>query len=509
MKTGSAKLSSFMTSRRRFLLLAGGGAAALVAPRFVFSAPNGSSTPEEIGNESHRPQFHFTYKEGWLSDINGLFYYKDEYHLFTQHCPNSADNDYRNTHWGHAISKNLVTWEELPPAIAPDAIGPAFSGSSVVDWANTSGFQTGEEIPVVAFYTGAGYVLGDDKDGVVCIAYSNDRGRTWTKYKLNPVLEAITHCNRDPKVFWHQPSRKWVMALSLSCGLMYEGDYEFAFFTSSDLKSWTETSRFTMPRGIDCPDVFELSVEGTNESRWVFWAGDGTYAIGRFDGRAFTAEHIELPFVDWFEDGANGYAAQIFNDIPGDDGRTIQLSWFRHGKYPGMPFNQQATIPVSLTLRHTLGGIRLCRYPVKEVGDLHGKLLLENKMATLSKANFLSSITGELFDIHAEIMPGKYGAVVFEIRDTKIVYDPLRKILSCNGKSIPAASTDGSFRLRLLIDRTSLEIFADNGSSSLSFFLPPDSMINPLKLYASGEPAIVKSLAVWEMRSMYEKAVSN
>ncbi|HRQ49437.1 MAG TPA: glycoside hydrolase family 32 protein, partial [Agriterribacter sp.] len=422
----------------------------------------------------------------------------------TQHCPGGPGLNYPNTHWGHAVSRDLVHWEEFAPAIAPDSLGPIFSGSAVVDWNNSAGLQEGEEKTLVAFYTGAGYILDTNKDGVICMAYSNDKGRTWKKYAGNPVQKAITHLNRDPKVFWHEKTGKWIMAITLSCENFFDGDYRFAFFSSQDLKSWTEVSRFDMPRGLDCPDMFELPVEETNEKKWVFTSGDGTYAVGNFDGKTFSpVQDIVLPFADWNEDGGNGYAAQVFNDIPASDGRTIQIAWFSRGKYPDMPFNQQTTIPVSLTLRRIGDHIKLCRYPVKEIDGLHGNLLLESRSDTITKDNMLKNVSGELFDIQAEIVPGKYGVVEFGIRKTKIVYDPSRKILTCNGKSIPAASSDGLLRLRLLIDRTSLEIFADNGSSSLTFYLPPEEIESPLKLYTPGEPAIIKSLNVWEMKSMY------
>ena len=168
-------------------------------------------------DEAYRPQFHFTYKKGWMSDINGLFYYDGEYHFFSQHNPAGPGLDYRNIHWGHAVSKDLIHWTELPPALAPDKDGPIFSGSAVVDWKNTSGLQTGTEPVIVAFYTAARYMLPDKADGVQSMAYSNDRGRTWTKYAGNPVLPAITHYNRDPKVLWHEPTGKWVMVITLSC----------------------------------------------------------------------------------------------------------------------------------------------------------------------------------------------------------------------------------------------------------------------------------------------------
>jgi len=332
----------------------------------VLTAGVGADAPlQSLHAETHRPQLHFTYQRGWMGDMNGLVFYRGEYHLFSQHCPGSPGLDYASVHWGHAVSRDLVHWRELPPALAPDPRdGPPFSGSAVVDRANTSGLQTGRDSVMVALYTGALYIVSDAQDGVVCLAYSNDRGLTWTTYAGNPVVEAITHYNRDPKVFWHEPSRRWVMVLSLSCASHWlDGDYRFALLASRDLKHWRELSRLEMPTGLDCPDMFELPVDGdARNRRWVVWAGDGTHAIWTFDGVTFVpTEGVHRPLLTWEENGANGYAAQTFSDIPETDVRRVQIAWLRHGDYPGMPFSQQALFPCELTLRTVAGQIQLFR----------------------------------------------------------------------------------------------------------------------------------------------------
>jgi fructan beta-fructosidase len=471
----------------------------------LFLRCNAVSQQETLYNEYYRPQFHFTYKKGWLSDINGLVYYNGEYHFFSQHCPNGPELVYPDTHWGHAVSNDLVKWKELQPALAPDSLGPVFSGSAVVDWNNSGGFQIGEEKTLVAFYTSAGYIINKEKDGVICLAYSNDRGRTWTKYDKNPIVEAITHFNRDPKVFWYEPERKWVMVITLSGKNFYDGDYRFAFLESKDMKNWKELSRFEMPRGIDCPDMFELPVDGNpNDKRWVLWAGDGTHAIGFFDGNIFIPDGaIHLPLVDWFEDGANGYAAQTFNNLEASSGRRIQISWLRHGKYPGMQFNQQATFPCELTLRTFNEKVLLCRYPIPEIEQLYVKERTMNDVDILPGKDLLKDISGELFDIEMEIDPGTAYLVSFFVGDTHVNYDPLRKNISCNGKSISALSDDGLLRLRMLIDRTSLEIFADQGRTSLTFSLSPIDTKFPLKLLTKGGKAKIKSLRVSELASIH------
>lgn len=479
--------------------------AILAMPGCMLATPVGTladDTVEDPAVNAYRPQFHFTYRKGWMSDVNGLLFHEGEYHLFSQHCPTTTSCDYPNTHWGHAVSPDLIHWQELLPALAPDELGPIFSGSAVVDYNNTSGFQSGREKPIVACYTAAGYILDDKRDGVICIAYSNDRGRTWTKYPGNPVLPAITHLNRDPKVFWHEPTRRWIMVITLSCGGWQDGDYRFALLSSSDLKQWREESRFDLPRGIDCPDLFELPVDGNqNNKRWVVQAGDGTYAVGDFDGKSFTREGpIRSPAVDWNENGANGYAAQTFNTMPGGDERRIQIAWLRTGVYPNMAFSQQATIPCELSLRSMSDGIHLCRVPVRELDALHQREWSWKAKPLPPSDSPLTDIVGELFDIRAEISPGTATTITFCIRGAEARYTPATGMLSCMDRTIHAGSTDGRLRLRLLVDRTTLEIFADDGMASLTFFLEPSNEKQPLRLSTSGGEATIDSLTAWTMK---------
>ena len=226
--------------------------------------------PEPVYHERYRPQFHFTPMKNWTNDPNGLVFYKGEYHLFFQHNPTGIN--WGNMTWGHAVSPDLVHWKQLDNAIEPDKLGTIFSGSAVVDWDNTAGFQTGDEKVIACIYTSAGNPFTQS------IAYSNDRGRTWKKYEKNPVLKHIIGGNRDPKVFWHAPTKKWVMALYL------DGD-KYALFTSPNLKEWTKLSDVAPSGGSECPDIFQLAVDGDSKNtKWVFWAGNGNYLIGVFDG---------------------------------------------------------------------------------------------------------------------------------------------------------------------------------------------------------------------------------
>src|SRR5262245_38978807 len=209
----------------------------------------------QLYNEAYRPQFHFSPRENWTNDPNGLVFYQGEYHLFFQHNPFGIN--WGNMTWGHAVSTDLVHWQQLPNAIEPDSLGTIFSGSAVVDWNNTTGFQRGEEKTLITIYTAAGGTseASQGQPFTQCIAYSNDRGHTWTKYERNPVLGHMVKENRDPKVVWHAPSRRWIMAL-------YKDGNTFAFFASPDLKTWAHLHNLDVPGCAECPDFFEMLIAG-------------------------------------------------------------------------------------------------------------------------------------------------------------------------------------------------------------------------------------------------------
>ena len=355
-----------------------------------------SSSPSSSGrlyHETLRPQFHFTAKTGWLNDPNGLVYFDGEYHLFYQFDTQLVGRDSHKI-WGHAVSADLVHWHQLADALEPDALGPIWSGSAVVDWNNTSGFGSPGKPAMVAVYTAAGgrSPESEGRTFTQCLAYSTDRGRTWTKYAQNPALPHVVGENRDPKVIWYAPARRWIMALWL------DGD-QFGLFSSPNLKEWHQIQTLSLPSSSECPDFFPLPLEGTTEHRWVFTAGNGHYFVGRFDGETFTPETPALTG----DAGANTYAAQTFSDIPAPDGRRIQITWMRDGQYPNMPFNQQMGFPCTLTLHPTPEGPRLFRRPVREIADLYsGAAQKQNVTLQPGTARPIPAAGSELLDMEAE-----------------------------------------------------------------------------------------------------------
>ena len=446
---------------------------------------------DAIYQATYRPQFHFTAKKNWLNDPNGLIYYEGEYHLFFQHNPSGTD--WGNMTWGHAVSPDMVHWKQLPHAIEPDELGTIFSGSGVVDWDNTAGFQTADEKVLIAIYTSAGQYVPTQKPFTQSIAYSNNRGRTWSKYEENPVLPHIAGGNRDPKVFWHEPTQKWVMALYLE-------NNDFALFGSPDLKGWTRLSDIQLPEATECPDLFELPVDGdANQTKWVFWGGNGRHLIGTFDGEHFRAESDVLQT----EHGANCYAAQTWSDIPSSDGRRLQIAWMSGGKYPDMPFNQQMTFPCELTLRTTAEGIRLFRQPVREIEGIHQQAHSWQDERLTKEGNLLEGIGGELLDIRTEIELGNAAEVGFTIRGEKIQYNVAEAKLSCLGKSASLSPIDNRIILQILVDRTSIEVFGNDGRVSMCSCFLPDLENTNIAMYASGGEAKIISLDVYELRSAW------
>lgn len=432
--------------------------------------------------ETYRPQFHFSAAKNWLNDPNGLVFFQGEYHLFFQHNPTAMPGAGINMHWGHAVSPDLVRWQELPIALYPIGEHQRYSGSAVVDWHNSGGFQTGAEPALIAFQTltDVGQVL----------SYSNDRGRTWKDYAQNPVLK---DGDRDPRVFWHEPSKKWVMAL-------YQGT-SFAFYGSRDLKAWHKLS--SIEGFFECPDIFELPVDGDfKKMMWVLVNGDGSYRLGDFDGEKFTPVTSKLR-GDW---GGNFYATQSWNDIPASDGRRLQIAWMSGARYPQMPFSQQMSFPAELSLRSFPEGIRLCRVPAREIEKLHGGSRSWDDLALRPGDNPLALLGGELKHIVAEIELGDAQEVGFELRGQRVWFSNAEKKLHTPGEATELYPLRHRLKLELLLDRTSLEVFADDGrvSSSSCFIEPPSNQ--KLSLFASGGTAKILSLQVHTLRSSWPQA---
>ncbi|HDZ18575.1 MAG TPA: glycoside hydrolase family 32 protein [archaeon] len=427
---------------------------------------------ENIYKEHLRPQFHFSTRRGWINDPNGLVYHDGEYHLFYQHNPFgwSYGSD-ANKAWGHAISKDMIHWEELRDAIHPDNLGGIYSGSAVVDKLNTTSFQTGDEKPIVCIYTSAGGKTpwSKDKPFTQSIAFSNDRGRTFTKYSGNPVQEHIRLSNRDPKVIWYTPLNQWVIVL-------YLDDDEMGFFTSKDLKSWQLESKYKRDKLHECPELFELNIDGNKSNKkWILYAANGRYDIGQFDGKKFIPEtkSIRLHYGNCF------YASQTFNNIPKEDGRRIQIAW---GVIPmqGMPFNQQMLFPVELTLRTTEDGPRLFAQPINEIKKIYGQnwIFQDNVVEEGQQSILGESFDVGFYDISAEFEIGSAERFGLIINNIQITYETKEQKLYCQERYASLKPMEGKIKFRILVDRTTLELFANDGQ----IYMPIRTHIDITKL---------------------------
>jgi fructan beta-fructosidase len=443
----------------------------------------------DLYREPLRPQFHFTSRRGWLNDPNGLVYFKGEYHLFYQHNPYGWN--WGNMHWGHAVSRDLVRWKELPVALHPDQHGTMYSGSAVVDWNNTAGFQTGREPALVAMFTAAGRPFTQG------LAYSNDRGRTWTKYEQNPVLRHIVAENRDPKVVWFAPDNKWVMSL-------YLDHNDFALFSSPDLKRWTKLSDFKLPGDAECPNFFPLALDGkTNNQRWVFFGANGVYSVGGFNGREFAPETQPQRL----HNGNCWYAAQVFSDLPAADGRCILIPWGRlpDGEiFRGMKFNQMMGLPVELTLHAAgAGGATIRVHPARELASLRKRTHALKPQRLNAESNPLAGITGELFEIEAVLKVEAAGETTFDLRGIPVVYHAASQKLSCLGHESTLIPKDGQISLRLFVDRQAVDIFGDDGRLYMPMAMRMAPENRTLKLSCKAGYAEVVSLNVHELRSAW------
>lgn len=440
---------------------------------------------DSLYKEKNRPQLHFSSRRGWNNDPNGLLYYQGEYHLFYQHNP--YEREWGNMHWGHAVSKDLVHWEELPVALYPDHCGTAFSGSAVIDYDNTAGFNKGSIPAMIAIYT-----ADTNEKQVQCLAYSHDKGRTWTKYSGNPVIDSKAKWNskdtRDPKVFWYKPNREWVLVLNERDG--------HSIYTSGNLKEWTYRSHVT---GFwECPELFELPVDGNpSRTKWVMYGASGTYMIGSFDGHTFTPEAGKY----YYNTGAM-YAAQTYTNIPHSDDRRIQIGWGRIS-HPGMPFNMMMLLPTELTLRTTKEGIRLFSYPVKEVNALQSEgskwtsLTTREATAKLQPFNDAGCLRIKM-TIHLSHATDA-GLNLFGQQLVK--YDMNANLVNGVFYS-PEDRTSMDLTADIILDRTSVEVFIDGGAYSYSMERRAHGG-NKEGFLFWGNNVEVKKLEVYPMKSIW------
>jgi sucrose-6-phosphate hydrolase SacC (GH32 family) len=429
--------------------------------------------------ESNRPQFHFTVKRGWSNDVNGPIFYRGQYHLFWQAFTFGVQWDTGFMYWGHAVSKDLIHWQELAPALMLDRLGSPWSGSSLVDH-NDDGSWGKDALVLV-------YTAFDrrSKKQVQCIAYSTDNGVTFTRYAGNPILDSNrdvgSNDTRDPKVFWYEPSKHWVMVLFEKDGM--------SFYTSADLKAWTRKSHFK--NLYECPDFFQLPVDGdTRHLKWILHGGSSTYYIGSFDGETFRAESSELHYAEG--KNAHGddslYAAQSFAEMP--DARRVQIAWGRiHPE--GMPFNQMMLFPTEFKLVTTRDGLRMRATPIDEIKTLQRKPRTWSSLTAVAANGAISKAGSGPLDVKLKVTLEEGDALAIRYNGNTLASVDYQQL------------DQGSGSLEILIDRAVAEIFVDEGARYIVREIP-NTPGSGLEFGTEKNTSVINRLEVYPMKSMWQ-----
>lgn len=504
-----------------------------------------TDTFDTSNTDYYRPVYHHTPLYGWMNDPNGMVYKDGEYHLYFQYNPYGSK--WGNMHWGHSVSTDLIHWNHLKPAIARDTLGHIFSGSTVVDKNNTAGYG---DNALIALYTSA----SDEHGQIQCMAYSTDDGRTYTKYEKNPVLVPFDGLKdfRDPKVFWYEPDKKWVMIVS--------ADKEMRFYASQNLKDWEYMSAFgkgygAQPNQFECPDFIQLPVDGDkNKMKWVMlvninpgcmFGGSATeYFVGDFDGKEFTCD-TKPETVKWLDYGKDHYAAVCISNT-GE--RIISIPWMSNWQYANVtPIRQYRGangLPRELSLYTKDGQIYVAADVVKEVEALRkdtrsfdpitvkdeykideivpqtdGAYELEMDITpnTSGVAGFdLMNAKGEVAKIYLDMKSGKLvmdrtasGLVAFGEKSEPHAKetDDHRKTMSVNyqndfalGTWAPLSLCEGkTYHLNVFVDKCSVEIFVDGGRIAMTNLVFPTEPYNTLRFYTEGGEAQVSNMKVYKL----------
>ena len=465
--------------------------------------PGGGSTETPSNrNELYRPQIHFTPEKNWINDPNGMVYLDGTWHLFYQYNPQG--HGWGNLSWGHATSTDLLHWTEQPVALSPDALGMIFSGSAVIDKDNTAGF--GKDA-MVAFYTSAG------ESQQQSLAYSTDGGKNFTKFENNPVIANPGEPDfRDPKVFWHEASKQWIMSLAKGW------KYEIEFWGSKNLKNWTKLSTFSTPvagcnKGQwECPDLLKFNYNG--KEKWVLLVsvnpggpvmGSGTqYFVGDFDGTTFSADENNYPL--WIDYGMDNYAGVTWSNAP--DGRYVFIGWMNNWLYadrvPATPWCSANTLPRELSLIEYNGKPLLANTVVSEIESLAGEWTSAD--GTFPQADAYELKVKLSLDKNSTITLGNAEGAKYVIAVDASGRRISTRRTAATGKadfsdmfSVPSASAplnteSNEVTLHIFIDQSSVELFTENGSMAQTNLVFPGSIYNTVDFEGGAVETSVRTL---------------
>lgn len=476
--------------------------------------------------EKFRPAFHHTPVYGWMNDPNRMFYKDGVWHLYYQWNPYGSK--WQNMTWGHSSSTDLINWQHHPAAIEPDGLGTVFSGSCAIDKDDTAGFGSDA---VIALYTSAA------ASQVQSLAHSNDNGNTFEIYPGNPVITLESEA-RDPNMFWNEATGEWNLVLAHAL------EHEMLVFTSPDMKQWTLQSAFGKGLGAqdgvwECPDLFELAVDGSDQKKWVLicninpggpFGGSATqYFIGEFDGKTFTPDRDadgNVP-TKWMDYGKDHYATVSWSNAP-DNRRTV-IGWMSNWQYaaevPTMQYRSANTLPREIGLfRASDGEIYTSCTPSPEIGALRGNASVKKRSFTAGKKSrtfALPEANGGICEITLEITPKKGVPVNLTLANeagnkVEMVYNPAESTFSFDryqsgqtdfSQDFPAITTapaftdGGNLRLRIFIDRSSIEVFEQNGRFAMTNLVFPESPYTTLSVNAPAGNARIENLAIYPLRT--------
>lgn len=482
-----------------------------------------SDTFDTSNREKYRPSFHHTPLYGWMNDPNGMFYKDGTWHLYYQ--TNPYGSKWQNMTWGHSSSKDLINWEHHPLAIEPDGLGTIFSGSSVLDPKNTAGF--GEDA-VVSLYTSAA------ESQIQSMAHSKDNGMTFEKYPGNPVITLDSEA-RDPNMFWHEPTGQWVLLLAHAL------EHEMLVYTSPDLKNWTLRSSFGKGLGAqggvwECPDLFELAVDGSDKKKWVLlcnlnpggpFGGSATqYFVGDFDGETFTPDldaEGKVP-TKWMDFGKDHYATVSFSDAP--DGRRTVIGWMSNWQYaaevPTSQYRSANTLPRDLGLFTAPDGqIYLASAPSPEVETIRGALVRKAGKVSLSSRSrdyLLPASNDGICEISLDLAARNGSDVTMTLSNAKgnkvvMTYDSKARTLAFDRRESGLVSFSQDFpavtvapvldpkeklSLRIFVDRSSIEVFGDGGKLVMTNLVFPEEPYTTLSVSSDGK-ADMTDLKIWSL----------
>ncbi len=478
--------------------------------------------------EMYRPQIHFSPGAHWVNDPNGMVYHKGIYHLFYQHNPLSSV--WGPMHWGHATSRDLVHWKREPIAIYPDSIGTIFSGSVVVDINNTSGLGKKGQVPMVAIYTSHNHnreKAGRNDFQNQSLCYSVDNGKTWIKYSNNPVLKnpGITDF-RDPKVIWYDPQKKWIMTLATKDRI--------SFYSSKDLKSWMKESDFGEKVGAhggvwECPDLFTLDDNG--QKVWVLIVslnpggpnkGSATqYFLGDFDGNKFIPLTTDIKWLDF---GPDDYAGITWSNT---SNRKIFLGWMSNWLYanvvPTETWRNAMTIPRELKLKHVGKDLLIASVPVSELSKIQSKPVIVSNLkindridiaGKTGKVNFPCRINLSMeeikdFSLIISNGPGEELIIGFDKKQNQYFIDRTKSGKADFHKEFaskhvaPRLTDKAKMDLTLVIDVSSVELFADNGLTVMTSIFFPNNPYNQIHIQSDGG-ALLKKMEYISLKSIWK-----